>query len=134
MMLPTATQNTQPDVMAEDNITDIFDVLSALSCQKGWHTPMAFLPPSIPHIHTAVSVAVTKAGKLLDGKAKNWPSWSQSMGLLFNLFNIQHYVSGEITCPDPDDDPEGICNWKFNDTYAQVLITSNISDAEKTHT
>ena len=95
---------------------------------------MAFLPPSIPHIHTAISAAVTKAGKLLDSKAKNWPSWSQLIGLLFNLFDVQYYVSGKITGPDPDNNPKGTHNWKFNDTYAQVLIMSNISDAEKMHT
>jgi len=91
-------------------------------------------PSAITRIHAAEGAAITKAGETLDRHAKNWSSWSQSMALLFKLFKVQEYVLGKIVCPDPKDDTQSAENWTYNDTFAQLLITSNISPAERVHT
>jgi len=91
-------------------------------------------PSAIARIHAAKGAAVTKAGETLDCHAKNWSSWSQSMALLFKLFKVQEYVLGKIVCPDPKDDAQSAENWMYNDTLAQLLITSNISPVERVHT
>ena len=103
------------------------------SRQQDWHAPMQ-TPSTIACIHAAEGAAVTKSGEILDNQHKNWSAWSQSMALLFKLFKVQEYVLGKITCPDSNDDPVGAENWGYNDTFAQLLITSNIAPTERVHT
>ena len=134
MFISNDVSTTQPEVMAEDdNIFNLPETSLALSRQDNWHVPMVALT-TIAHIHAAEGAAVTKAGELLDSKAKNWSGWLQSMALLFKLFSIQEYVQGKITCLDPKDDPKSAENWTYNDTFAQLLITSNIHVKERVHT
>jgi hypothetical protein len=104
------------------------------SHENDWHAPLALPPPTIAHIHASEGAAVTKAGEPLDSKAKNWSGWLQQMALLFKLFNIQEYVQGNIACLDPKDDLESAENWVYNNTFAQLLIMSNISATEKVYT
>jgi len=136
MIIPNNTSTAQPDLMADDdNILDLPSTPPTTSRQHDWHVPM--VAPSnttIVRIHAAEGAAVTKAGELLDNKNKNWTGWAQSMALLFKLFGIQEYVSGELPYPDPKDDPNSAANWMYNDTFAQLLITSNISVKERVHT
>jgi len=136
MIVPNNVSTIQPDLMAnEDNILDLPVTPPAPSRQEDWHVPMAApRTPTIAHIHAVEGAAITKAGDLLDSKTKNWSGWAQSMVLLFKLFGIQEYVLGEVTYPDPKDDPESAANWTYNDTFAQLLITSNISVKERVHT
>ena len=136
MTVPTNVSTAQPDLMADDNnILDLPSTLPATSRQHDWHVPMvAPMTTTIARIHASEGAAVTKAGDLLDSKAKNWSGWAQSMALLFKLFGIQEYVSGEVTYPDPKDDPDSAANWIYNNTFAQLLITSNISVKEHVHT
>jgi len=103
------------------------------SCQQDWHAPMQ-TPSTITCIHAAKGAAVTNSGKILDNQHKNWSAWSQSMALLFKLFKVQEYVLGKITCLDSNNDPVGAENWGYNDTFAQLLITSNIAPMERVHT
>jgi len=119
----------------EDNILDLPVTPPAPSRQEDWHVPMAAPSTStIARIHAAEGAAVTKAGDLLDSKTKNWSGWAQSMALLFKLFGVQEYVLGEVTYLDPKDDPQSAANWIYNDMFAQLLITSNISVKECIHT
>ena len=133
MIVPTDATTIQPKIMADDNIFNLSGTSLTPNRQDDWHVPMA-APTTITCIHAAEGAAITKAGELLDNKAKNWSSWSQSMALLFKLFGVREYVMGKVTCPDPKDDPESAENWAYNDTFAQLLITSNISPMEKVHT
>ena len=103
------------------------------SCQQDWHAPMQ-TPPTIARIHAAEGATITKSGEILDNQHKNWSAWLQSMALLFKLFKVQGYVLGKITCLDPQDDPVGAENWGYNNTFAQLLITSNIAPLERVHT
>jgi hypothetical protein len=60
----------------------------------------------------------------------NWFSWRPYITLVLKLCGVHAYVKGEITRPDPVEDPAGADNWTFNDTYAQVLISINLSPSE----
>ena len=75
-----------------------------------------------------------KAAELLDAQSKNWQSWSQSMEILFHIIKVGDYVHGRIPRPDPQKDLIGTENWEYNDSYAKMLITNNITSAEKIHT
>jgi len=97
-------------------------------------SPVMSNTPTITRIHAAESAAFTKTGDPLDAKAKNWTGWSQSMRMLFDLFDVMEYVQGKTPCPDSVVDPVGAKNWQYNDAFAQMLITSNISATEKVYT
>lgn len=135
MRIPATAPNAQLDAMAEDNVFEDHDITLTSSRQReeDWHAPMA-MPPTIKRIHATESAAVTKAGELLDSKAKNWSGWSQSMGMLFKLFGVQDYVLGKVVCPDVADDAMSADNWTYNDTFAQLLINSNIANTERIYT
>jgi len=130
----TTTTDTETTQLRITTGTNIFAQGSTMqSRQQDWHAPMQ-TPPTIACIHAAEGAAITKSGKILDNQHKNWSAWSQSMALLFKLFKVQGYVLGKITCPDPQDDPVGAENWGYNNTFAQLLITSNIAPSERVHT
>jgi hypothetical protein len=120
----------EPDAEDEESPTDFQGISSDL--QSDWHVPDT--APKIERIHATESLAVTKVDELLDSKARNWTGWSEYMDMLFILFDIQDYVQGKIPCPNETDDPVGASNWAYNDTYAQMLIITNISTTEKVHT
>src|SRR5260221_9106263 len=89
---------------------------------------------SVTCIRAAEASAVMKVGEVLDTRIKNWSSWSQSMELLFNLFEVHDYVLGRVTLPEQTRDPVGASNWQYNDTFAMILIMTNISPREKVYT
>ena len=136
MIVPTNTLTAQPDLMADDkNIFNLPSTPPTMSRQHNWHVPMAALTTiAIACIHAAEGTAVTKAGEVLDSKAKNWTGWAQAMALLFKLFSVQKYVLGEVPYPDLKDNQESAANWVYNDMFAQLLIMSNISVREHVHT
>jgi len=131
MTTATDAETTQLGITAGNNIFDQESTMQ--SRQQDWHAPMQ-MSPTIARIHTAEGAAVTKSGKILDSQSKNWSAWSQSMALLFKLFKVQGYVLGKVPCPDPQNDPVGAENWGYNDTFAQLLILSNIAASERVHT
>src|SRR5260221_265821 len=97
--------------------------------------------PSVPNIQASVTrirtpeaSAVMKVREVLDTRIKNWSSWSQSMELLFNLFEVHDYVLRRVTLPEQTRDPVGASNWQYNNTFAMILITTNISPCEKVYT
>jgi len=131
MTTATDAETTQLGITTGNNIFDQESTMQ--SRQQDWHAPMQ-MPPTTARIHTAEGAAVTKSGKILDSQSKNWSAWSQSMALLFKLFKVQGYVLGKVPCPDTQNDPVGAENWGYNDTFAQLLITSNIAPSERVHT
>ena len=78
--------------------------------------------------------ATTKIDEVLDRKKRNWDSWSQSIYILFDLAEVTEYIEGNVVYPNPMIDPVGAKNWRYNDTYAKMLITNNIDASEKIHT
>ena len=52
---------------------------------------------------------------------------------MLQICGVKGYVTGEIARPDPAQDPEGAENWDFNDTYARVLISNNITTSQMVH-
>jgi len=127
----TNAETTQLGITAGNNIFDQESTMQ--SRQQDWHAPMQ-MPPTIARIHAAEGAAVTKSGKILDSQSKNWSAWSQSMALLFKLFKVQGYVLGKVPCPDTQNNPVGAENWGYNDTFTQLLITSNIAPSERVYT
>ena len=69
----------------------------------------------------------------LDSQLKNWSMWSQSMRFMLDIIDAIPYVEGKVDRPDPDIDPEGTANWRFNDRYVRYLIDKNITENEKIH-
>ena len=110
MITTTNAVNTQIKITTGENIFNQGSDMQ--SCQQDWHALMQ-TPPTIARIRAAEGAAVTKSGEILDNHSKNWSAWSQSMALLFKLFKVQDYVQGKVTCPDPNDDPEGAENWGY---------------------
>jgi len=130
----TTTTDAETTQLGTTTGTNIFAQGSTMqSHQQDWHPPMQ-TPPTIACIHAAEGAAITKSSEILDNQYKNWSAWLQSMALLFKLFKVQGYVLGKITCPDPQDDLVGAENWGYNDTFAQLLIMSNIAPSERVHT
>jgi len=60
--------------------------------------------------------------------------WSRLMIYLFNSFEVKSIVNGQLVCPDPVCNPVSAKNWMYNDNYAQMLITANISENIMVHT
>lgn len=60
----------------------------------------------------------------------NWCYWRSEIMLIFELCELDEYIKGEIARPDPAEDPVGAGNWSFNDTYAKLLISINITSSE----
>jgi gag-polypeptide of LTR copia-type len=117
--------------MAEDNTIDNQGKFPAVQQNK----PMRICnTPTITRINVAEGAAAMNIGDPLDAKAKNWFGWSQTMNLLFDLLYVKEYVQGKTPCPDAALDPVGAMNWRYNDKYSKVLITSNISATERVHT
>ena len=52
---------------------------------------------------------------------------------MLQICGVQGYVTGTLQRLDPNQDPEGVSNWDFNDTYANVLIANNVTTTEMVH-
>lgn len=65
----------------------------------------------------------------------NWAVWKACMRRTFTLCNVSGYVYGDIERPDPTLDPTSISaeNWDFNDSYAAILISENISPSQRVY-
>jgi len=97
--------------------------------------PLPEAPKDIlPHLKVNEIAPVSKIEEALNGKAKNWNRWSQSIYLLFTVANAKGYVDGCIPVPDPVTRPTSTENWEFNDSFIQMLINKNITLLQKVHT
>lgn len=110
-------QNTQPNVGPVAN--------------SGSGTQGAGAPPP-------VEPSIKRVGQCpplikIDGRLDdtNWCCWRFEISLVLELCELDEYVKGEIARPDPVEDPVGADNWSFNDTYAKLLISINITSSEK---
>ena len=90
--------------------------------------------PSVERIIIPGGSASTKIEVMLDTKAGNWACWSRLMNYLFAAVKVKNIVYGQIICLDPLRDPDGTRNWTYNNNYAQMLITTNISESLMVHT
>jgi len=67
---------------------------------------------------------ITDCDHLID---VNWHKWKERIKRVFINCDITQYITGEITCPDEYDDPDGTYNWDKNDTWAQQVIIHNVT-------
>jgi hypothetical protein len=52
---------------------------------------------------------------------------------MLELCGVLDYIQGQVQRPNPKTNPEEANAWRFNDTYAKMLITNNIEEAEMVH-
>ena len=124
--------DVQPDDVVEgnsdnDNPEDYKGIVATR--EKHWVAPM--VAPLIHKITASESSAMLQVGGFLDANAKNWTQWSQLMYILFGLTKVTPYVLGTIPCPNAEEDPVSNENWVYNDTFAHMLIDTNIALEEK---
>ena len=86
-----------------------------------------------PSIERVVGCQNIRIDENLQRKKNNWDAWGQSIFIIFDLAEVTGYVEGSIAYPDPARDPAGARNWRYNDTYAKMLIINNVGSSEKTH-
>ena len=84
--------------------------------------------PSIERVSAREASAITKLPEPLN--ESNWMVWRERMKRVLRLCGIEAYAAGKVDIPW---DAKGADNWTFNDTYAQVIITNNISSTEMVH-
>jgi hypothetical protein len=65
---------------------------------------------------------------------ENYISWCQRVKWLFKSNKVNHYVNGNIPCPDPHQHPTSGANWEQNNALACLLITRNIASSQLKHT
>ena len=58
---------------------------------------------------------------------ENWHEWKERMERVFINCDITGYISGDIKQPEDDLDPNVICNWDKNNTWAQQVIIQNVT-------
>ena len=75
--------------------------------------------------------SITKMKEPLDDT--NWVVWRELIRRIFHLCGVEPYVYGTFKRPDPDVDLAAFNIWDFNDVYAQILITNNISKSQMVH-
>ncbi|KAF8799709.1 hypothetical protein BYT27DRAFT_7064199, partial [Phlegmacium glaucopus] len=57
----------------------------------------------------------------------NWSVWRERIYRVFKVCGVLPYVEGTIHCPDKSKYLDDYENWQFNDSYAQCLISNNIT-------
>ena len=83
---------------------------------------------SIARVNAREGSAITKLSEPLD--ENNWMAWRERMKRILRLCGILAYAEGKVDKPQ---DIKGATNWEFNDIYAQVMITNNITSTEMVH-
>src|SRR5262245_7803220 len=63
----------------------------------------------------------------------NWHDWKGCMERIFENCDVNGYVYGEIEQPEKSVSEYGNYNWKKNDMWAQQVILSNVSAAQRNH-
>jgi len=78
-----------------------------------------------------VHSSITKMKEPLD--ESNWVIWRERIRRIFHLCGVEPYVYGKLKRPDPAVDLAIHDIWDYNDVYAQILITNNISKGQMVH-
>ena len=86
--------------------------------------------PGIQKVKYKEMLTLTKLVDPLD--RTNWNLWHVDMHHVLKVCRVLGYVKGKIPKPS-DDDPELLATWEHNDSYAQILISNNITHDQKIH-
>ena len=87
--------------------------------------------PTITKIDLQEASAVAKMADKLE--ESNWTVWCKKMCQIFKVTEVLPYIDGTIPCPDKETYPDQWKIWDHNDSFAQCLITSNVSDKQMIH-
>jgi hypothetical protein len=114
-------------MLEQDTQSDVRPVAN-----PGSGTPGARVPPrvevGVKRVRGNENPALIKMNEPLDDA--NWFNWRPHITLVLKLCGVYTYITGEIACPDPVEDAAGADNWTFNDTYARLLITINLTSSQ----
>jgi hypothetical protein len=78
-----------------------------------------------------VHSSITKMKDPLDDS--NWVVWRERIRRIFHLCGVEPYIYGKLKRPNPAVDQATFDLWDYNDVYAQILITNNISKGQMVH-
>ena len=87
--------------------------------------------PTITKIDLREASAIAKMADKLE--ESNWTVWCEKMRRIFKVTKVLPYIDGTIPCPDKETYPEQWKIWDHNDSFAQCLITCNVSDRQMIH-
>ena len=76
------------------------------------------------------SLAITQLREPLDGT--NWDIWHSDMRRILRVCKVLKYIEGMEPKPR-NEDPEALATWEHEDSYAQILISNNITHEQKIH-
>jgi hypothetical protein len=63
----------------------------------------------------------------------NWVVWCEWIHRIFHICGVEPYVYGTLKQPDSAIDPGTYDIWDYNNVYAQILITNNITKDQMVH-
>lgn len=71
--------------------------------------------------------------KLLDPlDGANWNLWHNDMHHILKVYKVLEYVEAAVLKQNSDN-PDALVTWEHNDSYAQILISNNITHEHKIH-
>ena len=127
----SAPTESGPNIEQQQPHTPMPAAESILTSPESAHQETTKTPATITRVRANENQAITRAQDSLD--ETNWAIWRHRLELMLQICGVLGYVHGTVPRPDPSQDPEGAGNWDFNDTYAKVLITNNVSATQMVH-
>ena len=88
---------------------------------------------TIEYIQTKDYLNISKISDWDHLTDENWHEWKERMGRVFINCDITGYISGDIKWLGNNSDPNAICNWDKNDTWAQQVIIQNVTSSQMNH-
>ena len=85
----------------------------------------------IEKINLREATAISKMAEQLNDS--NWIVWCEKMHRIFKVTEVLPYIDSTLPCLDPNTHPDDWKAWNSNDSFAQCLITSNVSDNQMIH-
>jgi hypothetical protein len=80
----------------------------------------------IQKVDAREAASITRLAEPLDGD--NWTVWRERIHRVFKVCGVLSYVEGAgVPPPNKETHPEDFEAWEFNDSYAQCLISNNIT-------
>src|ERR1700735_707137 len=79
----------------------------------------------IKKVDARKAASITRLVEPLD--ETNWNIWRERIRRVFKVCGVLPYIDDTIPCPNKETHPEDYHAWEFNDSYAQCLISNNIT-------
>jgi len=83
------------------------------------------IPNPINKVNAREAASITRLNEPLD--EQNWSIWRERIRRVFKVCGVLPYVDGTLSSPNKQTHPDNFEAWEFNDSYAQCLISNNIT-------